>query len=74
MSVFGTVTVLGVSPLDEGPVTQVKNLTSSQVVVKVGKYISCFSSQNSLNFQFKTVFETVSQFPNANLPTFGNAS
>jgi hypothetical protein len=51
----------------EGPVTQVKNLTGSQVVVKVGKYISCFSSQNSLSFQFKTIFETVSQFPNASL-------
>jgi hypothetical protein len=53
--------------LAEGPVTQVKNLTGSQVVVKVGKYISCFSSQNSLSFQFKTIFETVSQFPNASL-------
>jgi hypothetical protein len=58
----------------EGPTTQVKNLSGSQVVVKVGKYISCLSTQNSLSFQFKTVFETVSQFPNANLPTFGNAS
>jgi hypothetical protein len=38
----------------EGPTTQVKNLSGSQVVVKVGKYISCLSTQNSLSFQFKT--------------------
>jgi hypothetical protein len=38
----------------EGPATQVKNLTGSQVAVKVSKYISCFCSQISLSFQCKS--------------------
>ena len=45
----------------EGPATQVKNLTASQVAVKVSKYISCFCSQNSLRnyFNVNQVSETV---------------
>jgi hypothetical protein len=38
----------------KGPATQVKNLTGSQVAVKVSKYISCFCSQISLSFQCKS--------------------